>query len=100
MRSTEKRSVERALLNVGFGSTVVAERIIAIMPPNSAPMKRLKDEAKEERRLVDATYGRKTRSIIITDSNHIVLSAIQAETVSQRLAALKESAKIPPADSE
>jgi len=77
-----------------------AERIIAIMPPNSAPMKRLKDEAKEERRLVDATYGRKTRSIIIMDSNHIVLSAIQAETVSQRLAALKESAKIPSADSE
>ncbi len=92
--------MEKALLNVGFGSTVVAERIIAIMPPNSAPMKRLKDEAKEERRLVDATYGRKTRSIIIMDSNHIVLSAIQAETVSQRLAALKESAKIPSADSE
>ncbi len=92
--------MEKALLNVGFGSTVVAERIIAIMPPNSAPMKRLKDEAKEERRLVDATYGRKTRSIIIMDSNHIVLSAIQAETVSQRLAALKESTKIPSADSE
>ena len=83
--------MEQSLLNIGFGNTVVAERVIAIMPPNSAPMKRLKDEAKEDRRLLDATHGRRTRSIIIMDSNHIVLSAIQAETISQRFATLKDS---------
>ncbi len=84
--------MEQSLLNIGFGNTVVAERVIAIMPPNSAPMKRLKDEAKDDKRLLDATHGRRTRSIIVMDSNHIVLSAIQAETVSQRFATLRESA--------
>ncbi len=83
--------MEQTLLNIGFGGTVVAERVVAIVSPNSAPMKRLKDEAKKERRLVDATHGRKTRSIIVMDSNHIILSAIQAETISQRYATLKES---------
>ena len=83
--------MEQDLLNIGFGSTVVAHRVVAILPPGSAPMKRLKDEAKENQRLIDATHGRKTRSIIIMDSNHIVLSAIQAETISQRFATLKES---------
>ncbi len=83
--------MEQSLLNIGFGSTVSAERVIAIVAPNSAPMKRLKDEAKEEKRLVDATHGRKTRSIIVMDSNHIVLSAIQPETVSQRYEMLKAS---------
>jgi len=76
--------MEQPLLNIGFGSTVVADRVVAIVSPNSAPMKRLKDEAKEERRLIDATFGRRTRSIIIMDSNHIILSAIQSETISQR----------------
>jgi len=84
--------MEQILLNIGFGSTVAAERVVAIVSPNSAPMKRLKDEAKEEKRLVDATHGRRTRSIIVMDSNHIVLSAIQAETVSQRYTDLKETA--------
>ena len=84
--------MEKSLLNIGFGNTVVADRVIAIVGPNSAPMKRLKDEAREENRLVDATHGRRTRSIIIMDSNHVVLSAIQAETVSQRFASLMESA--------
>lgn len=83
--------MEQTLLNIGFGNTVVAERVVAIISPNSAPMKRLKDEAKDEKRLVDATHGRRTRSIIIMDSNHIVLSAIQSETISQRYASLKES---------
>jgi regulator of extracellular matrix RemA (YlzA/DUF370 family) len=72
------------LINVGFGNTIVSNRIIAIVSPTSAPMKRLKDEAKEGGRLVDATQGRRTRSIIITDSNHVILSAIQAETIAQR----------------
>jgi regulator of extracellular matrix RemA (YlzA/DUF370 family) len=83
--------MEQTLLNIGFGSTVVAERVVAIVSPNSAPMKRLKDEAKDEKRLVDATHGRRTRSIIVMDSNHIILSAIQSETISQRYASLKES---------
>jgi extracellular matrix regulatory protein A len=85
--------MEQALLNIGFGSTVVAERVVAIVSPNSAPMKRLKDEAREGRRLIDATHGRRTRSIIILDSNHVVLSAIQAETISQRFAQLKEASE-------
>jgi regulator of extracellular matrix RemA (YlzA/DUF370 family) len=82
--------MEKALLNIGFGNTVVADRVVGIVTPNSAPMKRLKDEAREERRLIDATHGRRTRAIIVMDSNHIVLSAIQAETISQRYATLKE----------
>ena len=83
--------MEQNLLNIGFQNTVVAERVIAIVSPNSAPMKRLKDDAKAENRLIDATHGRRTRSIIVMDSNHIVLSAIQAETISHRYATLKET---------
>lgn len=79
--------METALLNIGFGNTVVTSRIITIVTPGSAPMKRLKEDAKEEKRLIDATHGRRTRSIIITDSNHVILSAIQAETISQRFEA-------------
>jgi len=86
--------VEKALLNIGFGNTVAAERVVAIVAPNSAPMKRLKDEARDERRLVDATHGRRTRSIIIMDSNHVVLSAIQAETISQRFANIEKSSSV------
>ena len=84
--------MDQALLNIGFGSSVVADRVVAIVSPNSAPMKRLKDEAKDDKRLVNATHGRRARSIIIMDSNHVVLSAIQAETISQRYATLKEPA--------
>jgi regulator of extracellular matrix RemA (YlzA/DUF370 family) len=83
--------MEPNLLSIGFGSSVVADRVVAIVSPNSAPMKRMKDEAKKEKRLIDATHGRKTRSIIVLDSNHVILSAIQAETISQRYATLKES---------
>ena len=75
------------LLNVGFGNIVVVARVIAIVDPGSAPMKRLKDEAKQAGKLVDATNGRRTRSIIVTDSDHVVLSAIQTETIAQRLEA-------------
>jgi hypothetical protein len=64
---------------------VAAARVIAIVDPGSAPMKRLKDEAKKAGKLVDATNGRRTRSIIVTDSDHVVLSAIQTETIAQRL---------------
>ncbi len=75
------------LLNIGFGNTVVAERVVAIVNPSSAPMKRLREEAKQNSKLIDATQGRRTRSIVITDSDHVILSAIQAETISQRLGA-------------
>ena len=85
--------MEQNLLNIGFGGTVVADRVVAIVSPNSAPMKRLKDEARKDKRLIDATHGRRTRSIIVMDSNHIVLSAIQAETISQRFATIKEPGK-------
>ena len=80
--------MDQNLLNIGFGSTVVSDRVVAIVAPNSAPMKRLKDEAKQDKRLVDATHGRRTRSIIIMDSNHVILSAIQSETISQRYSSL------------
>ena len=80
--------MENSLLNIGFGNTVVADRVVAIVTPNSAPMKRLKDQARDNDRLVDATHGRRTRSIIVLDSNHIILSAIQAETVAQRYVGL------------
>jgi regulator of extracellular matrix RemA (YlzA/DUF370 family) len=72
------------LVNIGFGNSVVSRRVIAIISPNAAPIKRLRDEAREDRRLIDATQGRRTRSVIITDSNHVILSAIQSETIAQR----------------
>ncbi len=75
------------LINIGFGNVVVAERVVAVILPSSSPSRRLKDDAKEEGRLVDATQGRRTRSLIITDSNHVILSAVQVETITQRLAA-------------
>lgn len=77
---------ETSLINIGFGNTVVGSRVVAVVTPGSAPMKRLREEAKNNQMLIDATHGRKTRSIIIMDSNHLVLSAIQPETLSQRFA--------------
>jgi regulator of extracellular matrix RemA (YlzA/DUF370 family) len=73
------------LLNIGFGNSVVADRIVAIVSPSSAPMKRLKEDAKQANKLIDATMGRRTRSIIVTDSDHVILSGVQAETIAQRL---------------
>ncbi|MEZ0328532.1 MAG: DUF370 domain-containing protein [Dissulfuribacterales bacterium] len=72
-------------LNIGFGNVVVAERIVAIVNPASSPMKRLREEAKNLGKLIDATEGRKTRSILVLDSDHIVLSALQTETIAQRM---------------
>ena len=74
----------RELLHVGFGNMVVAERVIALISPDSAPIRRLKDEAREAGLLVDVTQGRKTRSILIMDSRHVILSAIQPETITAR----------------
>ncbi|MBU0735220.1 MAG: DUF370 domain-containing protein [Proteobacteria bacterium] len=72
------------LVNIGFGNSVVSRRVIAIISPNAAPVKRLRDEARDDKRLIDATQGRRTRSVLITDSNHVILSSIQCETLSQR----------------
>ena len=73
------------LINIGFGNYVLAGRVVGIVSPASSPMKRLREDARAEGRLIDATQGRKTRSIIITDSNHVILSSILAETLLQRL---------------
>ena len=73
------------LINVGFGNIVSASRLIAIVSPESAPIKRVIQEAREKGMLIDATYGRRTRAVIVTDSGHIVLSAVQPETVANRL---------------
>jgi len=76
--------MDTKLINIGFGNIVTANRVIAIVSPESAPIKRIISDAKERGQLIDATYGRRTRAVIITDSNHIVLSAIQPETVANR----------------
>jgi len=75
----------RTLVHVGFGNMIVAERIVAIIQPASSPVKRLKEEARAAGCLIDATKGRKTRAIIVTDSNHVLLSAIQPETIVNRI---------------
>ena len=79
--------MDTKLLNIGFGNTIVANRVVAIVSPASAPMKRLKEDAKQANKLIDATMGRRTRAIIITDSDHVILSGVQAETIAQRLLA-------------
>lgn len=73
------------LINIGFGNIVAANRIVAIVSPESAPIKRIMQEARERGMLIDATYGRRTRAVIIADSDHIILSAVQPETVAHRL---------------
>lgn len=73
------------LVNIGFGNVVVANRIIAIVSPESAPIKRVITEARDQNTLIDATYGRRTRAVIVTDSDHIILSAVQPETMANRL---------------
>lgn len=73
------------LINIGFGNMVSANRLIAIVSPESAPIKRIIQDAKERGSLIDATYGRRTRAVIIMDSEHVVLSAVQPETVANRL---------------
>lgn len=72
------------LVHIGFGNMVVADRVVAIINPSSAPIKRMRDEARDAGFLVDATQGRKTRAVLVMDSRHIVISAIQPETISAR----------------
>lgn len=76
------------VVNIGFGNIVSASKIVAIVAPDSAPIKRLKEDAQKRGKLIDATQGRKTRSVIITDSDHVILSALQVETITQRLMAV------------
>ncbi len=73
------------LINIGFGNIVSAERMISIVSPESAPIKRLVQEAKDAKMAIDATYGRRTRSVIIMDSGHVILSAVQPETIAGRI---------------
>ena len=85
------------LINIGFGNMIAADRIIAIVSPDSAPVKRMIQEARDRKRVMDATQGRRTRAVIQTDSDHVVLSAIQPETIAgrvgQRDAAIRDEEK-------
>ena len=78
------------LINIGFGNVVSANKVVAIVGTESAPIKRIIQEAKDKGRLIDATYGRRTRAVIITDSDHVILSAVQPETVANRLNNFKD----------
>ena len=73
------------LINIGFGNIVSANRVVAIVSPESAPIKRIIQEARDDGRLIDATYGRRTRAVVIMDSDHVLLSAVQPETVAHRV---------------
>jgi len=77
--------MKTSLLNIGFGNAVITDKVVAVITPSSASGKRIREEARENNLLIDATHGRKTRSIIIMSSNHIVLSAMQPETLANRL---------------
>lgn len=78
------------LINIGFGNMISSARLIAIVSPESAPIKRIIQEAKDKGTLIDATYGRRTRAVIVMDSDHVILSAIQPETVAGRLDVIGE----------
>lgn len=88
------------LINVGFGNTVMVERIIAVVNTGSSPARKLKELAKDSGKLIDVTEGRRTRSLLVMDSNHVVLSSIQSETISQRLSSLQQEPYIVAAKEE
>lgn len=73
------------LINIGYGNVVLADKIVAVVSPDSAPVKRVIQDARTKGNLIDASYGRRTRSVIVTDSDHIILSSIQPETIANRL---------------
>ena len=79
------------LIHVGFGSLVSAERVVAVVSPDSAPIKRMTQEARERGVLIDASYGRRTRAVLVMDNDHVVLSALQPETVANRLSGEKDT---------
>lgn len=82
--------MEIKLINIGFGNIVAANRLIAIIGPESAPIKRIIQEGKEKGVVIDATYGRRTRAVLVVDSGHVILSAIQPETIANRLSQSNE----------
>ena len=79
------------LINIGFGNIVSANRLVAIVSPESAPIKRIIQEARDRGMLIDASFGRRTRAVIITDSDHVILSAVQPETIAHRLSTIKNA---------
>lgn len=87
-RSARERvpNAKPTMINIGYGNLVMAVRVIAIVSPSSSPMRRLREEAGKRGKLIDATEGRRTRSIVLTDSDHVILSAITPETIATRLA--------------
>ncbi len=87
-----KGLIKMRLINIGFGNMVSAGRLVAIVSPESAPIRRIVSDAREKGMLIDATYGRRTRAVIVMDSDHVVLSAIQPETVANRLDESDEAA--------
>lgn len=88
--------MEIKLINIGFGNIVAANRIVAIVSPESAPIKRIIQDARERGMLIDATYGRRTRAVIVCDSDHVILSAVQPETVAHRLSSRDNVAESAP----
>ncbi len=87
-------------INIGFGNMVAADKVVAIVSPDSAPIKRLMQDAKDSGRVIDVSCGRRTRAVIITDSEHIILSAIQTETITNRLASDEEAPTLDETDEE
>jgi regulator of extracellular matrix RemA (YlzA/DUF370 family) len=87
--------MENRLVNIGFGNAVKVNRILAVVNPGSSPVRKLKEDARLEKKLIDVTEGRRTRAILILDSGHLILSSVQPETISQRLAALEQDQRHP-----
>ena len=87
--------MDNKLINIGFGNAVKISRILAVVNPGSSPIRKLKEEARKGKKLIDVTEGRRTRAIIILDSGHLLLSSVQPETISQRLAAHSEDQRNP-----
>lgn len=87
--------MDNKLINVGFGNALKVSRILAVVNPGSSPIRKLKEEARKEKRLIDVTEGRRTRAIIILDTGHLVLSSVQPETISQRFAVMSDEQRNP-----
>lgn len=87
--------MDNKLINVGFGNAIKVNRILAVVNPGSSPIRKLKEEARKEKKLIDVTEGRRTRAIIILDTGHLVLSSVQPETISHRFAVMAEEQRNP-----
>ncbi len=87
--------MDSRLVNIGFGNAVKVNRILAIVNPGSSPIRKLKEDARIEKKLIDVTEGRRTRAILILDSGHLILSSVQPETINQRLLALDQEQRNP-----